>query len=184
MATRFALRPLRRAFSTPSLAVRTPAKPATKPIASRLRPAAAPSPRPASTSTPAPAAPAAAAPAPQLQDAPEIPELSIPDSNGIDWTQSYHGLAAQPFSKEIVDVLMAPIAPEDVEVKPDGIIYLPEIKYRRIMHRAFGPGGWGLVPKGPVVVKEKVVTREYVLIVHGRYAYPPPFSIHRRPCNR
>jgi hypothetical protein len=32
----------------------------------------------------------------------------------------------------------------------DGVIYLPEIKYRRILNRAFGPGGWGLVPRGSV----------------------------------
>lgn len=59
--------------------------------------------------------------------------------------------------------------PDDVEVKPDGIIYLPEIKYRRILNAAFGPGGWGLVPKGEVVVGEKIVTREYALVAEGRY---------------
>ena len=47
-------------------------------------------------------------------------------------------------------------------------IYLPEIKYRRILNEAFGPGGWGLAPRGELVVGEKVVTREYALIVHGR----------------
>jgi len=35
----------------------------------------------------------------------------------------------------------------DIEMKPDGMIYLPEIKYRRILNRAFGPGGWGLAPR-------------------------------------
>ena len=29
-----------------------------------------------------------------------------------------------------------------------GLIYVPEIKYRRILNQAFGPGGWALVPKG------------------------------------
>lgn len=66
---------------------------------------------------------------------------------------------------------MQPLDPLDVEVKPDGIIYLPEIKYRRILNQAFGPGGWGLAPRGELVVGEKVVTREYALIVGGRYVY-------------
>jgi len=29
-----------------------------------------------------------------------------------------------------------------------GLIYVPEIKYRRILNHAFGPGGWALVPRG------------------------------------
>lgn len=66
-------------------------------------------------------------------------------------------------------MLMKPIPFEDVEIKPDGIIYLPEIKYRRILNQAFGPGGWGMAPRGELMVGEKVVTREYALLVHGRY---------------
>ncbi|KAK1724983.1 mitochondrial genome maintenance protein mgm101 [Colletotrichum acutatum] len=87
----------------------------------------------------------------------------------IDWSTSYHGLGTARFPKEVVDILLQPVNPSDVEVKPDGIIYLPEIKYRRILNQAFGPGGWGLVPKGDVVVGEKVVTREYALIAEGRF---------------
>ena len=65
-------------------------------------------------------------------------------------------------------MLMKDINPRDVEIKPDGILYLPEIKYRRILNQAFGPGGWGLAPRGEMAVGEKVVTREFALIVHGR----------------
>ena len=56
----------------------------------------------------------------------------------------------------------------------DGIIYLPEIKYRRILNRAFGPGGWGLAPRGPSIVTDKLVTREYALVCQGRSVPPPP----------
>ncbi|RMZ81347.1 hypothetical protein DV738_g2247, partial [Chaetothyriales sp. CBS 135597] len=90
------------------------------------------------------------------------------DPNRIDWSKSFHGLSAQPFSKEIADILLAPVDPEDVEIKPDGIIFLPEIKYRRILNRAFGPGGWGLAPRSETVVTDKSVTREYALLAHGR----------------
>lgn len=88
--------------------------------------------------------------------------------NGIDWTSSFHGLSTTPFSPEVAAVLMKPIPFEDVEIKPDGIIYLPEIKYRRILNQAFGPGGWGMAPRGELMVGERVVTREYALLVHGR----------------
>lgn len=87
----------------------------------------------------------------------------------VDWTKSYHGLSAEAFSKEAIDVLLAPMNEEDVEIKPDGIVYLPEIKYRRILNKAFGPGAWGLVPRSESIVTGKAVTREYALVVHGRY---------------
>jgi hypothetical protein len=61
--------------------------------------------------------------------------------------------------------------PDDVEVKPDGLLYLPEIKYRRILNKTFGPGGWGLAPRGESIVTGKLITREYGLVVQGRYVY-------------
>lgn len=99
-----------------------------------------------------------------LSDAP-------PDIEGvpaIDWTRSYHGLGSISFTPEQQETLLAPAVHEDVEVKPDGILYLPEIKYRRILNKAFGPGGWGLAPRGESIVTGKLVTREYGLIVQGR----------------
>lgn len=98
----------------------------------------------------------------------------------VDWTRSFHGLSAQPFSKEAADVLLAPIPFDDVECKPDGIIYLPEIKYRRILNKAFGPGGWGLAPRGETIVTGKSITREYALVAHGRYVDLPTQSPSRR----
>lgn len=92
-------------------------------------------------------------------------------SRQVDWAKSFHGLSAQPFSKEAADILLAEIASDDVEVKPDGIIYLPEIKYRRILNRAFGPGGWGLAPRGETIVTPKSITREYALVAHGRFVW-------------
>ena len=71
----------------------------------------------------------------------------------------------------MADTLLTPVDPQDVEVKPDGILYLPEIKYRRILNKAFGPGGWGLAPRGETIVTAKAVTREYALVALGRCVY-------------
>ena len=95
-------------------------------------------------------------------------QLSKNDPTQVDWTTSFHGLATEPFSRETADALQQALDPEDIEIKPDGIIYLPEIKYRRIMNKAFGPGGWGLAPRGESIVTNKAVTREYALLAHGR----------------
>lgn len=95
-------------------------------------------------------------------------KLQEDDPSGVDWSSSFNGLSIQPFAKEAADVLLAPIDKNDVEIKPDGIIYLPEIKYRRILNKAFGPGGWGLAPRGETIVTDKAVTREYALLALGR----------------
>lgn len=99
-----------------------------------------------------------------------ITELNLNESDpsAVNWSKSFHGLSAEPFPKEAAEVLLAPINPEWIEIKPDGIIYLPEIHYRRILNKAFGPGGWGLAPRGETMVTPKAVTREYALVAHGR----------------
>lgn len=99
-------------------------------------------------------------------------ELEVSPEEKVDWTRSFHGLSAEPFPKEVADILLAPTDPAEVEIKPDGIVYLPEIKYRRILNRAFGPGGWGLVPRSESIVTPKTVTREYALVCNGRYVSP------------
>ncbi|KAK0662293.1 Mitochondrial genome maintenance protein MGM101 [Lasiodiplodia hormozganensis] len=86
----------------------------------------------------------------------------------LDWSRSFHGLSSERFSEAAAAALLEPINADDIEIKPDGIIYLPEIKYRRILNRAFGPGGWGLAPRGETIVTGKTVTREYGLVAGGR----------------
>ncbi|KAI0776167.1 mitochondrial genome maintenance MGM101 [Trametes elegans] len=90
------------------------------------------------------------------------------DPSHPDWSRSYFGLSTQPFPKEVAEVLMTPLDANDVEIKPDGLVYLPEIKYRRVLNRAFGPGGWGLAPRSETNVGPKVVSREYALVCLGR----------------
>lgn len=86
----------------------------------------------------------------------------------VDWSASFYGIASRPATSAQFAALMRPLNVDDIEVKPDGIIYLPEIRYRRRLNEAFGPMGWGLIPKGDAVVGDSIVTREYALIVDGR----------------
>ncbi|RDW90612.1 putative mitochondrial genome maintenance protein Mgm101 [Aspergillus mulundensis] len=143
--------------------------------------ASASSPKPATPSTPTPAATRAANIAsqqtPSSATTPNISKTGLSDKpieldntpgEKIDWTRSFHGLSAEPFPKEAADILLAETNPDEVEIKPDGILYLPEIKYRRILNRAFGPGGWGLVPRSESIVTPRTVTREYALVCNGR----------------
>ncbi|KAJ2012287.1 hypothetical protein IWW57_006361, partial [Coemansia sp. S610] len=88
---------------------------------------------------------------------------------GSHWSTSFQGMATQPFESRISEMLMAPVTESDIEIKPDGLLYLPEIKYRRILNRAFGPGGWGLVPRGAHSVSGRTLSREYALVCLGRF---------------
>ncbi|KAG0046554.1 hypothetical protein BGZ83_008293 [Gryganskiella cystojenkinii] len=89
--------------------------------------------------------------------------------DGQDWTRSFSGMAVEPFEREVADILMAPLDSDDIEIKPDGLLYLPEIKYRRILNRAFGPGAWGLAPRSEHSVSPKTISREYALVCRGRF---------------
>lgn len=82
---------------------------------------------------------------------------------------TFPGVAEASFSEDVVAKLESPLDEMDIEVKPDGILYLPEIKYRRALNAAFGPGGWAMVPRTPHTMIGKKLTREYALFAHGRF---------------
>lgn len=50
----------------------------------------------------------------------DAPEIILDEGTGekVDWARSFHGLSTEPFSKEAADILLAPVDPEDVEIKP------------------------------------------------------------------
>ncbi|EPZ33174.1 mitochondrial genome maintenance MGM101 [Rozella allomycis CSF55] len=70
-------------------------------------------------------------------------------------------------SVETLSILQAPVRNEDVRIRRDGIIYLPEIKYRTILIAAFGPGGWSLIARGPLQIVSGVLMRDYALFING-----------------
>lgn len=91
----------------------------------------------------------------------------------LDWSESFHGLGTAPFSKQAQKVLAESIPENDIEITPDGLLYLPEIKYRRILNRAFGAGAWGLAPRSETLISKGkysggLLTREYGLVIQGR----------------
>ena len=60
--------------------------------------------------------------------------------------QFYQGIASAPFASEVQRKLMRTLKDEEIEIRPDGNLYFPEVKYRRVLIDAFGAGGWALVP--------------------------------------
>lgn len=81
----------------------------------------------------------------------------------------FTGASEKPFPAETVEVLQAELSPEEIEIKPDGALYLPENRYRKILCKAFGPGGWCLIPRGAHTLNSGILSREYALFAGGRF---------------
>lgn len=96
--------------------------------------------------------------------APEEPEI---------YRLGHDGMAREAFPQAAQDVLRRKIDPNDVEIKPDGIVYLPGVFYRSRLNEAFGPGAWAMPPRGPArrIPKSggEVVMFNGVLFILGRF---------------
>jgi hypothetical protein len=125
------------------------------------------------TAAPTPPQSTATATAPQTQTPSSEPDTSAGAGKGPPWLS--YVLSQTAFAPEVAEILRRRVDQSLIEIKPDGIIYLPEIWYRSILFDAFGPGAWVMIPLGPPSTSAKVVTRQWALMVHGRWVPPSPF---------
>lgn len=56
--------------------------------------------------------------------------------------------------EEELKVLQEPLDPKDVQIRPDGLVYLPWTWYANRLNRAFGILKWGLIPQGSPMIKD------------------------------
>jgi hypothetical protein len=66
-------------------------------------------------------------------------------------------------------ILGAPIDPEYVEIRPDGIVYLPWVHWARTYNAAFGRGAWALVPLSKPIIQDHVLCLHYAMYVQGKF---------------
>jgi hypothetical protein len=90
-------------------------------------------------------------------------------AQGPQYVTGFEGMATGPFPQKIVDILNAPFDPAMVEIKPDGICYLPGVFYRERLLDAFGSGGWALVPRAPARIMGPIIVYHGALFCHGRF---------------
>lgn len=75
----------------------------------------------------------------------------------------------EPFPANVQLVLAQDATDEIVDIKPNGAVYVSHTIYRDILDRAFGIGGWALVPLEPPRIKgDRAIWYGY-LKAHGRY---------------
>jgi hypothetical protein len=80
--------------------------------------------------------------------------------------------APHSFHGSVREILLQPPSDDMVDIRADGIIFISVIHYRRTLTRAFGPGGWWIVPNHDVDETDplkKVLRYRGTLYVNGRY---------------
>jgi len=96
-------------------------------------------------------------------------ETALAVSGPPQFARGFEGMATEPFPEAARRVLAESVNPRDVEIKPDGIVFLPGVAYRRILTRAFGAGGWALAPRSPSRVMGNIVVYHGALFCLGRF---------------
>jgi hypothetical protein len=101
----------------------------------------------------------------------DVLESLAPAHNGNDdkfALNLYHGIASGSFSDDAKKVLAEDVIKADVQIRPDGIIYLPGVQFRNRLNNAFGPGAWAIYPLRQFMDALRIYY-EGALIVNGRY---------------
>ncbi len=70
-------------------------------------------------------------------------------------------------TKEQEEILYAPVVDEQVEIRPDGLIYLPWMEYVTRLRNAFGMS-WTLIPYGPPKKLGNFIHWGFWLIIRGK----------------
>lgn len=81
----------------------------------------------------------------------------------------YQGAASAAFPPEVSKILGEAITDEDHDILPTGEVYVPQVHYRRKLIKAFGHGGWALIPRMPWKIEKGIIFREFALYAGGRY---------------
>lgn len=64
-------------------------------------------------------------------------------------------------------ILFVPPEDKSVEIRPDGLIYLPWMEYTKRLRDAFGCG-WSMIPQGPPKLEGNLILWGFYLIIQGK----------------
>lgn len=67
------------------------------------------------------------------------------------------------------DILYEKVKAEDIEIRPDGLIYLPWMEYVSRLRKAFGMG-WGIIPDGQPRQMGLFILWGFYLVIKGKLA--------------
>lgn len=111
---------------------------------------------------------------PEVIDAEKVGEIEKIDSaEGLTETNAplpqwleddpYRGMTQLETTDDQRRVLSRELKPDEIQVRPDGIVYMPGIYYTQRLNEAFGPGQWALYP-----VRDGHDQKNNQALYHGR----------------
>lgn len=80
----------------------------------------------------------------------------------------YQGASTHTFADHVRGILEESPDPDKIEVRPDGLVYIPQTIYRRLLNRAFGPGKWALLQHA-VQVDDVNLYYDGALFIEGKF---------------
>lgn len=83
--------------------------------------------------------------------------------------EAYLGASTLVLSREERDILEEPVPDDEIDIRPDGLIYVSHEYVRRILNRALGHGQWALVPGSNLVSDQNQLYQRWVLFCRGVY---------------
>jgi hypothetical protein len=93
----------------------------------------------------------------------------------------YAGMSERPVDERQAEILTRGVGDDDIDVRPDGAIYMSHARLRMRLNEAFRPGGWALRQLTPVTAMSAqgsrlaegnvvtVLTAGYALYAEGRF---------------
>ena len=77
----------------------------------------------------------------------ELAEVKVESTeNGM--PDIYHGASMLKLSKKEIELLSAPVDEASVNIRPDGLLYLPQVFVREKLNETFGQCGWAWIHLG------------------------------------
>lgn len=95
-----------------------------------------------------------------------IPIKDVPRTNTLATNLDLTKVGTLVLDEKAEQVLAEPLNPEDVQIRPDGLVYLPWTWYADRLNRAFGRLGWGWIPQAGA---QKVPMGDMELVVWGHW---------------
>lgn len=99
----------------------------------------------------------------------KLPEITAKPQKELQ-IDPYKDISKSAFKQAEIDVILANVEDNEVEIRPDGLIYYPGIHYRNRLNKAFGPGAWALLPITSFVdADEMKVFYKGSLFIRGKF---------------
>jgi len=116
------------------------------------------------------AIPAEEGPSEGYTDIQEVRDLDvIASQNKGDIPGIYKGVSTHEFNDKQKDILATNIPSEDIDILPTGEVFVSQVRYRRILNAAFGPGAWAIIPTSKPTLSGNTIICGYAMFVNGKF---------------